>query len=49
MRELELAAALLAETLPHLRKRALFNPEPSLVKLVKTIESYLEVKIENVQ
>jgi len=49
MREIALAAALLEQTLPHLRKRALFNPEPELVKLVKSIEAYLEVKNENVQ
>ena len=49
MRELTLAATLLEQALPHLKKRALFNPEPNLVSLVKSIEAYLEVKNENVQ
>jgi hypothetical protein len=48
MREIELAATLLAEALPHLEKRAKFNPEPSLVNLVKSIKNFVELKNENV-
>jgi len=49
MREIALAAELLKQTLPHLKKRAVYNPDPELVTLVKSIESYLEVKNENIQ
>jgi hypothetical protein len=49
MREIELAAELLKQTLPHLKKRVRYNPDPELVTLVKLIESYLEVKNENIQ
>lgn len=44
MREIELLSELLAKALPHLRKRALFNPEPDLVKTVAEIQAYLELR-----
>jgi hypothetical protein len=44
MRELELTAELLSNSLPYLRKRAMYNPEPGLVELIKSIETYLELR-----
>lgn len=49
MRELELVTTLLAQSLPHLRKRSLFNSDSSLDKLIQSIETYFEAKNENIQ
>jgi hypothetical protein len=44
MRELELTAQLLEQSLPYLKKRAMYNPEPSLLELIKSIEAYMELR-----